>query len=62
MDLHNSTLALHEWEALIHQAELGEVDEPLVNLNPDDDREYDAIFVGGGAGGRFGSAYLHTTA
>src|ERR1700745_3736463 len=24
----------------------------------EDDREYDAIFVGGGAAGRFGSAYL----
>lgn len=58
MDLHNSTLKMHEWETLIHQAELGEVGEPLVNVNPDDDRAYDAIFVGGGAGGRFGSAYL----
>src|SRR5258708_25303353 len=33
-------------------------DEPILNVDADDTREYDAIFVGGGAGGRFGSAYL----
>ena len=30
----------------------------IFNINPDDDREYDAIYIGGGAAGRFGSAYL----
>lgn len=31
---------------------------PIIQLHPEDNREFDAIFVGGGAGGRFGSAYM----
>jgi pyruvate/2-oxoglutarate dehydrogenase complex dihydrolipoamide dehydrogenase (E3) component len=31
---------------------------PLINVDPGDRREFDAIFLGGGAGGRFGAAYL----
>src|SRR5260221_12303166 len=31
---------------------------PIYNVHRDDKRKYDAIFVGGGAGGRFGSGYL----
>ena len=30
----------------------------IFNGEEDNDREYDAIFVGGGAGGRFGSAFM----
>ena len=36
----------------------GESRTAIFNLHPDDDREFDAIFIGGGAAGRFGSAYL----
>jgi pyruvate/2-oxoglutarate dehydrogenase complex dihydrolipoamide dehydrogenase (E3) component len=36
----------------------GDRQEPLVNVNADDRREFDAIFLGGGAAGRFGAAYL----
>jgi pyruvate/2-oxoglutarate dehydrogenase complex dihydrolipoamide dehydrogenase (E3) component len=32
--------------------------EPFINVNADDPREFDAIFLGGGAAGRFGAAYL----
>jgi len=32
--------------------------EIIYNVNEDDTREFDAIFIGGGAAGRFGSAYL----
>ena len=32
--------------------------EPLINLHADDTREFDAIFLGGGAAGRFGAAYV----
>jgi len=32
--------------------------EPIVNLVGDREDVYDAIFVGGGAAGRFGSSYL----
>lgn len=48
------------WEQGI-RVRLGEATDgqaPLVNINADDTREFDAIFLGGGAGGRFGSAYL----
>ena len=52
-------LTVGEWALLIDDI----VDHPADNTEglwnvagPDeDDREYDAIFVGGGAGGRFGS-------
>lgn len=36
----------------------GKHGEPIVNVNTDDQREFDAIFLGGGAAGRFGAAYL----
>ena len=55
-------LTVGEWALLIDDI----VDHPQDNTEglwnvatPDeDDREYDAIFVGGGASGRFGSAFL----
>ncbi len=55
-------LTVGEWALLIDDI----VDHPEANpeglwnvAGPDeDDREYDAIFVGGGASGRFGSAFL----
>ena len=46
-----------EWETLIHSAETGEVSEALENVHRDKGNSFDAIFVGGGAGGRFGAAY-----
>lgn len=58
MDLRDSVLSMGEWEQLIHRALTGEVTEPLQNVDRDDTSPYDAIFVGGGAGGRFGSAFL----
>jgi pyruvate/2-oxoglutarate dehydrogenase complex dihydrolipoamide dehydrogenase (E3) component len=58
MELWHQSLQMSEWRELIDRAERGGVSEPIVNVNDDDTREYDAIFVGGGAGGRFGSAYL----
>jgi 2-oxopropyl-CoM reductase (carboxylating) len=58
MDVFGSSLRTREWRALIDHAEMPEFDEPIINVDPDDRREFDAIFVGGGAGGRFGSAYL----
>jgi pyruvate/2-oxoglutarate dehydrogenase complex dihydrolipoamide dehydrogenase (E3) component len=58
MDVRGQTFSVTEWRSLIDRAESGEIDEPIVNVDRDDPREYDAIFVGGGAGGRFGSAFL----
>ncbi|HEX6446954.1 MAG TPA: FAD-dependent oxidoreductase [Streptosporangiales bacterium] len=55
-------LTVGEWALLIDDivAHPERYPEGLWNVaTPDeDDREYDAIFVGGGASGRFGSAYL----
>jgi dihydrolipoamide dehydrogenase len=57
MDLLNRTLTMGEWETLIHEAEIGTVSEALENVDRDKGNAFDVIFVGGGAGGRFGSAY-----
>lgn len=47
------------WEQTIRdRLAMGASDEPLVNINAGDSRPFDAIFLGGGAGGRFGAAYL----
>jgi 2-oxopropyl-CoM reductase (carboxylating) len=55
-------LTVGEWALLIDDIVANPADqaESLWNVaTPDEDnREYDAIFVGGGASGRFGSAYL----
>ncbi len=57
-----SPLTVGEWALLIDDIVAHPRDNAggLWNVaSPDeDDREYDAIFVGGGASGRFGSAYL----
>src|ERR1700730_12439818 len=45
-----------QWRHVIEDFE--KKDEPIFNVHRDDKRKYDAIFVGGGAGGRFGSGYL----
>jgi len=58
MDVRDVSHSLVGWRELIDGAEIGEINEPIVNVDRDDPREYDAIFIGGGAGGRFGSAYL----
>ncbi len=47
------------WEQEIgNRLAAGDGGEPIVNINADDHREFDAIFLGGGAAGRFGAAYL----
>ena len=52
-------LSIEEWgnkiDDYLEDIEGGDI---IFNVNPDDEREYDAIYVGGGAAGRFGSAYL----
>jgi hypothetical protein len=58
MDVYGKSLSNPQWREVIDRAETGQVTDPIWNVNPDDPREYDAIFVGGGAGGRFGSAFL----
>ena len=55
----SSFLTIEQWKRKIEYAlEVGGAAGPIRNINEDDRREFDAIFVGGGAAGRFGSAYL----
>ena len=58
-DAHKESLSIAQWaariEALLASPGTGEI---VFNVNSGDDREFDAIFLGGGAGGRFGAAYL----
>ncbi len=56
MDIAEQTISLPEWSPII-DAHM-DSDEPIVNLVDDGQGTYDAIFIGGGAAGRFGSAYL----
>lgn len=58
MDIRNQHYNLGEWNDLIEQSLADSNSEPLVNLAGDPDPVYDAIFVGGGAAGRFGAAYM----
>jgi pyruvate/2-oxoglutarate dehydrogenase complex dihydrolipoamide dehydrogenase (E3) component len=52
-------LTIEQWAGKIEEAlkEPGIVG-PIRNIRDSDCREFDAIFIGGGAAGRFGSAYL----
>ena len=60
MDVRGKVLSLPEWEDIIEDRLSNPGQEPIYNVATpeEDDREYDAIFIGGGAAGRFGSAYL----
>jgi dihydrolipoamide dehydrogenase len=58
MDVFGELLSNPQWRDVIDRAETGQITEPIWNVDLDNAREYDAIFVGGGAGGRFGSAFL----
>jgi 2-oxopropyl-CoM reductase (carboxylating) len=54
-----SFLTIEQWARKIEEAlEKPNVVGPIRNIRDDDRREFDAIFIGGGAAGRFGSAYL----
>jgi pyruvate/2-oxoglutarate dehydrogenase complex dihydrolipoamide dehydrogenase (E3) component len=59
VNIRHDHLTVREWavqiETLLESPDDGAV---LFNIDEDDTRDYDAIFLGGGAGGRFGSAYL----
>jgi pyruvate/2-oxoglutarate dehydrogenase complex dihydrolipoamide dehydrogenase (E3) component len=56
MELNGRHVSMAEWNELIDDAM--DHEEPLFNLPDGDGETYDAIFVGGGAGGRFGAAYM----
>jgi pyruvate/2-oxoglutarate dehydrogenase complex dihydrolipoamide dehydrogenase (E3) component len=56
MDITLTQTTNRQWVDLIE--EYMQKSEPIINIHRDDTREFDAIFIGGGAGGRFGSGYL----
>ena len=58
MNIRDEHLTISEWTHRIDELLEGPAQGALFNVNENDDREYDAIYLGGGAGGRFGSAYL----
>ena len=54
-----SFLTIEQWGWKIEQAlKTPYAVGPIRNIHDSDPREFDAIFLGGGAAGRFGSAYL----
>lgn len=58
-NVHKEHLSINQWGARIDELLESPLEGPIIyNVDDTDDREFDAIFVGGGAGGRFGSAYL----
>lgn len=57
MDVWQDPISIATWQSLINEALAVPDDKPVVNINPNDSREFDAIFLGGGAAGRFGAAY-----
>lgn len=58
IDIHARTIGTTEWRSMIDGYTAGDLDGPILNIAEDAESEYHAIFIGGGAGGRFGSAYL----
>jgi pyruvate/2-oxoglutarate dehydrogenase complex dihydrolipoamide dehydrogenase (E3) component len=61
VDIRDKRFSLAEWNTIIEESLAAPDSEPLFNLDGDDIVDgtiYDAIFVGGGAGGRFGAAYM----
>src|SRR3712207_5099999 len=56
MDVASMKLSMAEWNQVID--EFLSNSEPILNLHDQGKGTYDAIFIGGGAAGRFGSAYL----
>jgi len=60
LDVTERHLTMAEWNDLIDYKleHNGSDGGAVINLHRDDTRTFDAICIGGGAGGRFGSAYL----
>ena len=58
IDVTDQRPTIEEWGHRIERLLDGESKTAVFNLHADDDREFDAIFFGGGASGRFGSAYM----
>jgi 2-oxopropyl-CoM reductase (carboxylating) len=58
MDVWGDNITIAKWQHLVTEALASGNNAPVFNINPNEAREFDAIFLGGGAAGRFGAAYL----
>jgi hypothetical protein len=59
MTSHWKYLSISQWAEKIEEALADpEAIGPIHNIDHDDPRPFDAIFLGGGAAGRFGAAYM----
>ncbi len=58
MNVRDVHWSIEEWGHKIDEVYADPNGPALFNINESDKREYDAIYLGGGASGRFGSAYL----
>jgi pyruvate/2-oxoglutarate dehydrogenase complex dihydrolipoamide dehydrogenase (E3) component len=58
MNIWGKQFSIGYWQQLIIEHLAKQPDEPIMNLNHAAGYEFDAIFLGGGASGRFGAAYL----
>jgi pyruvate/2-oxoglutarate dehydrogenase complex dihydrolipoamide dehydrogenase (E3) component len=58
MDIRNQRWSIEEWGRRIEDWYADPSRPPVFNIDRADQREFDAIYIGGGASGRFGSAYL----
>ncbi len=56
MDVAGTDVSMHDWNGIIDS--FLESEEPILNLLEGGSGTYDAVFIGGGAAGRFGAAYL----
>jgi pyruvate/2-oxoglutarate dehydrogenase complex dihydrolipoamide dehydrogenase (E3) component len=58
VDISRTHWSAARWAEEIDRRLLDDRQDPLVNIDGEDTREFDAVFLGGGAAGRFGAAYL----
>jgi 2-oxopropyl-CoM reductase (carboxylating) len=58
MDVWGDCYTIGKWQDIIVETLASGDCVPIFNINPSDTGEFDAIFLGGGAAGRFGAAYL----
>ncbi len=58
MNVWGNQFTIEKWQHLVTGFLESGDSSPIININPADTREFDAIYLGGGAAGRFGAAYL----
>ncbi len=58
MDVWGDYFTIAKWQHFVAETLESDSGTPIFNINPNETREFDAIFLGGGAAGRFGAAYL----